>query len=211
MRFADRTSPTSRPRERSADPDGGTDSGGSGGSRTIRTHGAPAGPAGAGGVQVLAVVDPDPTACEAARRLAPEAAVYADVDALLRGGEISCAVVASPHSTHAPILTRLLKADLDIYTEKPLALDLREAERIVDLAVKRGRILMVGFNRRHAPVCVAVKTAFTDAPVEFASALKARAALLPWSLLFEGIRLLDLLRWLLWRVSLCRYRCGTDA
>lgn len=37
--------------------------------------------------------------------------------------------------------------------------------------------------------------AFADGQVEFASALKARAALLPRTLFFEGIHLLDLLRW----------------
>jgi len=146
-------------------------------------------------VEVVAVVDPDPTAYEAARRLVPEAATHPDVEALLRTGDISCAVVASPHPTHASILTRLLEAGLDIYTEKPLALDLREAERIVKLAEAQRRILMVGFNRRYAPACVALKAAFTGVQVEFVSALKARAAILPRTLLFEGIHLLDLLRW----------------
>ncbi len=146
-------------------------------------------------VEVVAVVDPDVTACEAARRLAPGAGAHADVESALRGADAACAVVASPHETHAAILARLLEAGLDIYTEKPLALDLREAERIVKLAEAKRRILMVGFNRRYAPACVALKAAFTDAQVEFVSALKARAAILPRTLLFEGIHLLDLVRW----------------
>jgi virulence factor len=146
-------------------------------------------------VEVVAVVDPDPVAREAARPLAPEAALCPDVEAFLHAGNASCAVVASAHHTHAPILTRLLEAGLDLFTEKPLSLDLAEAHRIVDLAARRGRLLMVGFNRRYAPACVAVKAAFAGAPVDYAGALKARAALLPRTLLFEGIHLLDLVRW----------------
>jgi len=130
-------------------------------------------------VAVVAVVDP-----------APDAGVYPDVEAFLHSGNASCAVVAIPHETHGPILTRLLDAGLDLFSEWPLSLDLGEAHRIVDLAAQRGRILIVGFNRRYAPACVAAKTAFAGSPVDFTSALKARA-----TLLFEGIHLLDLVWW----------------
>lgn len=58
---------------------------------------------------------------------------HRDVETIVRGREIPCAAVASPHATHAAILGRLLEAGLDIYTEKPLALDRCEAERIVKL------------------------------------------------------------------------------
>jgi virulence factor len=146
-------------------------------------------------VRVVAIADPDPVACAEAQRLIPEAAPYPDLDTLLQGNRATCAVVASAHPTHGRILTRLVEAGLDLYTEKPISLDLREAGRIVEKAAARGRILMVGFNRRYAPICVAAKAAFAGAPVEFAAGLKARAAVLPRTLLFEGIHVLDLLRW----------------
>jgi predicted dehydrogenase len=49
-------------------------------------------------VEVVAVVDPGPAACEAARRLVPEAAAYPDVEAHLQAQAPSCAAVGRRQS-----------------------------------------------------------------------------------------------------------------
>lgn len=53
--------------------------------------------------------------------------------------------------SHFAIVKELLLAGVDVCVDKPLAARLNEAEQLVELAHKRGRKLMVGFNRRFAP------------------------------------------------------------
>lgn len=59
--------------------------------------------------------------------------------------------VHSSTASHFEIVDRLLRAGVDVCVDKPLAATLSEAERLVELADKRGRKLMVAFNRRFAP------------------------------------------------------------
>ena len=53
--------------------------------------------------------------------------------------------------THYKIVKALLLAGKDVLVDKPLADNFSQAEALVALAEKRGRKLMVGFNRRFAP------------------------------------------------------------
>lgn len=62
------------------------------------------------------------------------------------------ALVLSPSATHFEIADRLLRAGIDVYVEKPLTLSSDESGRLAALAKEQGRILMVGFNRRFAPL-----------------------------------------------------------
>lgn len=59
--------------------------------------------------------------------------------------------VHSSTATHYEVVKALLLAGKDVLVDKPLAENLNQAETLVALAEKRGRRLMVGFNRRFAP------------------------------------------------------------
>lgn len=59
--------------------------------------------------------------------------------------------VHSSTATHYEVVKALLLAGKDVLVDKPLAENLNQAEALVTLAEKRGRRLMVGFNRRFAP------------------------------------------------------------
>ncbi|MCG7387469.1 Gfo/Idh/MocA family oxidoreductase [Pantoea sp. ACRSB] len=61
------------------------------------------------------------------------------------------AFVHSSTATHYEIVNALLLAGKDVLVDKPLADNYNQAEALVALAEKRGRKLMVGFNRRFAP------------------------------------------------------------
>ncbi|WP_421507261.1 Gfo/Idh/MocA family protein [Erwinia rhapontici] len=70
--------------------------------------------------------------------------------------------VHSTTASHYAIVDRLLHAGVDVCVDKPLAATLSEAERLVDLADKRGRKLMVAFNRRFAPRYLQLKSALVQ-------------------------------------------------
>ncbi|MEW2292471.1 Gfo/Idh/MocA family oxidoreductase [Streptomyces sp. NPDC006743] len=75
---------------------------------------------------------------------------HTDLDALLAQG-LDAAFVHAPTAVHPEIVTRLLEAGVPTYVDKPLAYELADSARLVELAEERGVSLMVGFNRRHAP------------------------------------------------------------
>ncbi|MFG3498970.1 Gfo/Idh/MocA family protein [Streptomyces sp. NPDC047928] len=80
----------------------------------------------------------------------PAARCHTDLGSLLAAG-LDAAFVHAPTSAHAEIVTRLLEAGVPTYVDKPLAYELAESRRLVDLAERRGTGLAVGFNRRYAP------------------------------------------------------------
>lgn len=65
--------------------------------------------------------------------------------------ECDAVFVHSSTATHYAIVDQLLRAGVDVCVDKPLAETLAQAEQLVELAQKRGRKLMVAFNRRFAP------------------------------------------------------------
>lgn len=60
--------------------------------------------------------------------------------------------VHSSTATHYAVVSELLNAGVHVCVDKPLAENLADAERLVALAAKKKLILMVGFNRRFAPL-----------------------------------------------------------
>lgn len=75
---------------------------------------------------------------------------HPSLDSLLAAG-LDAAFVHAPTAAHPEIVTRLLKAGVPTYVDKPLAFELADSERLVELAEERGVSLFVGFNRRYAP------------------------------------------------------------
>lgn len=60
--------------------------------------------------------------------------------------------VHSSTATHYAVVSELLNAGVHVCVDKPLAENLADAERLVALAAKKKLTLMVGFNRRFAPL-----------------------------------------------------------
>jgi virulence factor len=65
---------------------------------------------------------------------------------------IDAAFVHTATESHESVVCRLLQQGIHVYVDKPLAYTLREAQRMVALAESTKRLLMVGFNRRYAPM-----------------------------------------------------------
>ena len=79
-----------------------------------------------------------------------------DVDSLFADETIDAILISTRHDTHAYLASRALEAGKHVFVEKPLALESKDVESVVRLASAEpndGRpILMVGFNRRFAPL-----------------------------------------------------------
>lgn len=71
--------------------------------------------------------------------------------------EIKQIFIATPPHTHYALAKQALLAGKDVFVEKPLCLDLEEAEELVELAQSKNLILMVGHLLRYHPCVIKLK------------------------------------------------------
>ena len=85
-------------------------------------------------------------------------------EAVLDDSSLDAILIATRHHTHADLVCRALRTGKAVFVEKPLALNRDELQRIADAIAETGNDrLMVGFNRRFAPLLVQMKAAFGPA------------------------------------------------
>lgn len=122
-------------------------------------------------------------------------AAYKTVEDMLAADNLDAVFVLTPRSEHAHAVEACLRRDLDVFCEKPLAPSVDEAEHLADLAEQQGRILMVDFNRRYAPVYEAARETFGSAGASFCVAQKNRPGTEYRATFENAIHMVDLLRW----------------
>jgi len=66
-------------------------------------------------------------------------------------------VIATPAVTHYELVRKALELGKDVFVEKPLALTVREGEKLVDLAEEKNGILMVGHLLEYHPAVTKLK------------------------------------------------------
>lgn len=72
--------------------------------------------------------------------------------------------ITTKHDSHAREAVAALRAGKHVWVEKPLALAESDLAEIADAAQVANRVLMVGFNRRFAPMAVALRGALAKRP-----------------------------------------------
>ena len=84
--------------------------------------------------------------------------------AVLEDESLDAIFVVTRHATHADLVCRALETGKAVFVEKPLALTAEELDRITEVIAKTGNDrLMVGFNRRFAPMLAKMKADFGPA------------------------------------------------
>lgn len=109
------------------------------------------------GVHVPAVADVDQGRREQAAEIVPEADLCADYHSLLERPDIQAVVICLPPSLHAQSAIDAFRAGKHVYLEKPIALNLPEAARVVGHWRESGKIGMMGFNFRHNALYVRLR------------------------------------------------------
>lgn len=73
---------------------------------------------------------------------------HADVRALVEDPSVEAVAVCVPTESHAEVAALALQAGKHVLVEKPLALDVADCDRLIELEQRSGRTAMVGFNLR---------------------------------------------------------------
>ena len=87
-----------------------------------------------------------------------------DADEVLDDPAIDAVFVVTRHHSHAAFVCRALEHGKAVFVEKPLALTRAEVDGILDVVGRTGNDrIMVGFNRRFAPLLVGMRERFGTA------------------------------------------------
>lgn len=83
---------------------------------------------------------------------------YTSYEEMVNSGNLDAVFISSPSGLHVEQIEMALKAGLHVFSEKPLALNLGDAERIAEVISKYpNQKFMLGFMRRFDPGYVAAK------------------------------------------------------
>jgi predicted dehydrogenase/threonine dehydrogenase-like Zn-dependent dehydrogenase len=87
--------------------------------------------------------------------------VTTDADSVLVDPDIDAVFVVTRHHSHADFVCRALEAGKAVFVEKPLALTHADVDRVLEVVARTGNDrLMVGFNRRFAPMFTDLRRRF---------------------------------------------------
>jgi predicted dehydrogenase len=145
------------------------------------------------GLEVVAIVDRD---TDRARALADRhgvARVHATIDDLLDDEDVAVVDIAVPASFQPEIAIRALEAGKDVICQKPLALDLGAARRIVDRATQLGRKVAVQqqlrFEEGIAATRAMMREGWIGEPTAVSFTIDVQTDFSAWSWLVEAPRL----------------------
>jgi predicted dehydrogenase/threonine dehydrogenase-like Zn-dependent dehydrogenase len=99
--------------------------------------------------------------------------------AVLENADINAVLIATPHSAHAALTAAALKAGKSVLVEKPLALDRGELNAVIEARNASDGFLQVGFNRRFAPMSVAMRDKLSALPAPRFVLIRVNAGALP--------------------------------
>lgn len=117
------------------------------------------------GVEVVAITDPD-IARAAAAVEGLDAAIEVSADSLIANDRVDAVIVASPGFTHADLVMACVAIGKPVFCEKPLAITVEDAWRVIQAEVATGRrLVQVGFMRRYDVSYQALKAALDSGAI----------------------------------------------
>lgn len=83
-------------------------------------------------------------------------------DDILKSDDINTLFIATRHDSHAKYVIEGLRNGKNVYVEKPLCLTLDELIEVQQVCKEKQKSVMIGFNRRFAPLAQKIKHKFGD-------------------------------------------------
>jgi predicted dehydrogenase len=87
---------------------------------------------------------------------------FTDLKELIRKQKPEVVIVTSEDSSHHTVIIQAMEMGCDIITEKPLTIDERKAQEILDAQERTGRNIIVTFNYRYPPYRAKIKQLILD-------------------------------------------------
>jgi predicted dehydrogenase len=103
-------------------------------------------------VRLKYICDQDPSKLSSLQKTYSQSKMVSDLTPILQDPEVKGVVVASSATSHYSLSKEILLADRDVLVEKPMALNPRDAQEMIEIAERKGKILMVGHLLIYHPV-----------------------------------------------------------
>jgi predicted dehydrogenase len=101
--------------------------------------------------EVRALSDPNPDALNALHAKVPSAAAYEDYHSVLDRADVDVVEILTPPGLHWPIARDAILAGKDVLIIKPFTVELRHADRLIELAKEHKVRLVAGQPMRYDP------------------------------------------------------------
>lgn len=108
-------------------------------------------------VNLKYICDKDYSKLSALQKSYPNSRVTEDIKPIIEDQEVKGVVISSSAASHFPLAKEFILSGKDILVEKPMALSEEDAQEMLNLAEKKGRILMVGHLLIYHPVVEKLK------------------------------------------------------
>ncbi|MCS7132565.1 MAG: Gfo/Idh/MocA family oxidoreductase [Aigarchaeota archaeon] len=111
---------------------------------------------------VVAVVDSNLGAAKELAEKLGKCSYFASLSEALSKVDFDAVVITTPTFTHCPLTLEAAEAGKHVFSEKPIALNLEEADKMINATRKRGLKLQIGFMRRFDPDIRKAKSLIDD-------------------------------------------------
>jgi UDP-2-acetamido-3-amino-2,3-dideoxy-glucuronate N-acetyltransferase len=101
--------------------------------------------------------DYDPHIIAERREEFPDVQYFSSFEQMLLNPDIRAVAIATPTTRHYKHIKQSLLAGKDVFVEKPLALTVKEGRKLVEIAAKEKRILMIGHILQYHPAVMKLK------------------------------------------------------
>jgi predicted dehydrogenase len=164
------------------------------------------------GGEIAAICDVHEGRAKALAKKIEAPQVYTDYRDMLATGNVDAVWVCTPNNLHMPIALAAIRAGMDVVCEKPIAMNAREARRMVAAADAAKKILMIAQSSRYTSAAQYLKKlaqAGDFGDIYYGKALWLRRSGIPrgWfqdakqaaagPLIDLGVHAIDLLWWLM--------------
>lgn len=96
-----------------------------------------------------------------------------DYNEILNDSEVDLVMVSTRHNQHAKMVIEALNASKNVFVEKPLALNQKELDQIIEAYQKQSKAVSVGFNRRFSPYVQKMKSLVGSTPMNIIATMNA--------------------------------------
>jgi len=102
-------------------------------------------------IELFAGADIDPDVRERFKSRYPNARVYASAEELVSDPDVEAVWISTPNRFHAPMTVLAANHGKHVVVEKPMALDMKQAEEMVEACEKNGVKLVAGHTQSFQP------------------------------------------------------------
>ncbi|MSU66620.1 MAG: Gfo/Idh/MocA family oxidoreductase [Opitutus sp.] len=120
-------------------------------------------------IEIVSLCDPDKNMLAGAVEIATQRQkskkaprTYADYRAMLAEKDLDIVLVGSPDHWHALHAIAAMEAGADVYCQKPISVDVREGEAMLDAARRLKRVVQIGTQRKSTPHLIDAKKQIID-------------------------------------------------